>query len=113
LFFIRSSSEQSTGITVRLTTNDAFQAEQRQEDENDEHGGVEDGVSNLAGGGGDDFQRGLWRGLGGVLLESAIDVFHIHNRVIHDHADGDGEAAEGHGIQANAEEFKDQNRDRE
>ena len=48
----------------------------------------------------------------GVFPQPAENVFHVHNGVIHDHADGHGEAAEGHGIHAHAEPFENEQRDR-
>jgi hypothetical protein len=48
-----------------------------------------------------------------VLAQSAEDVFHIHDGIIHDHADGDGEAAEGHAVHADVEPLEDQHRDAE
>jgi hypothetical protein len=43
------------------------------------------------------------RGLAWVFTQAAEDVFDIDDGVVDDHADGDGEAAEGHGVHADAE----------
>ena len=48
-----------------------------------------------------------------VFPESSIDVLHIDDGVIHDHADGDGEAAEGHRVHTDAGPFEDQHGDAE
>src|SRR5690606_13866349 len=82
-------------------------------DEDDEQRGVEDGEAHLAGGGGDDLQAGQGRGAGGVFAQAAEDVFNVHDGVIDDHADGDGEAAEGHGVHGDVEPAKGEQRDRE
>ncbi len=82
------------------------EAEQWDEDQDDEGGGVEDAGADFAGGGGDDFEAWFWLGAGGVFAESAEDIFDIDDGVIDDHADGDGDAAEGHAVDADAEPFE-------
>ena len=44
--------------------------------------------------------------------QPAPHVLHVHNRIIHHHADGHGEPAERHGVHTDTEELEDQNRDR-
>jgi hypothetical protein len=80
---------------------DAAQSEQRQEHQDDEHGGVEDGVSHFAGCASDDLQPGP--GGTGVLAQAAEDVLHVHDRIIHHHADGDREPAERHAVHLRSE----------
>ena len=49
-----------------------------------------------------DLEERARRGQGEILPQAAQDVLHVDDRVVHDHADGHGEAAERHGIHGDA-----------
>jgi hypothetical protein len=48
-----------------------------------------------------------------VLLEPAQHVLHPHHRVVHQLADGDGQPAQGHGVDGQAEVAEHQRRDQQ
>ena len=74
----------------------------RQEDECDDEGGVHDGAPH--------FQRGFEHHgeertrlrQREIFAQAAQDVFDVNDGIVHDHADGYGEAAKGHGVQRDA-----------
>ena len=50
------------------------------------------------------YLRGVqWRGQQPVFAQAPENVLHIDNRVVHHLADGDGESAQRHGIEADTE----------
>ena len=84
---------------------DARQRKQRQEHEHDDGRGVQDAgahfhrreLDHL-----DGVQAVVWV-LGAVHLQAAQHVFHIHHRVVHQAAYGNGQAAQRHGVDRQAE----------
>ena len=94
------------GDGAEQATLDAGQAQQRKQHQDDQDGGVEDRVAHLAGGRGDDFQLRQRLRQRGIYLEPAEDVLDIDDRVIDDHADGHGEAAEGHAVDTESGKFE-------
>ena len=57
----------------------------------------------------DDAQRiqPLFGRASGILAQAAKDVLDVDDRIVHQFADGDGQAAQGHGVDADAGEFED------
>ena len=84
----------------------AAEGEERDENQDDYESRIKDGIPHLRGRVGDHAQKRPRLGRVPVLAQAAIDVFHVDDRVVHDHADGDGEAAEGHRIDADAGELE-------
>ena len=90
---------------------DATEREEGNENQNDDECGEDDGISHLAAGGKHDSGDGLGIGREAVLAQAAEDIFDIHDGVVHQLANRDGEAAEGHGVDAEAEPFENDERD--
>ena len=82
---------------------DAGQGEQRQEHQDDDGGGVDDAGAHLLAGRRHHLQRRARLARLAVLLEPAEHVLHVHHGVVDQFADGDGEAAERHGVDAQPE----------
>ena len=82
---------------------DAGQDEQRHEHQHDDEGGVDDGGAHFQRRPGDDFRDRPRLGQIAIELEAAQDVLHAHHRIVHQFADGDGQAAQGHGVDGQAE----------
>ena len=90
-----------------------LEPEERQEDHDDDHRGMQDGIPDFSRGVGDDCQ-GRPRGCGrGILPQTAPDILHVHDGVIDDHADGHRESAQRHGTDAHASDAEDDDRDGE
>ena len=88
---------------------DARKREQRQEDEDDDDGGVDNAGAHLDGGRGDDLLDAalVARAGGPVQAEAAVDVLHVDHGVVDQCADGDGEAAERHGVDRHPHDLED------
>ena len=82
---------------------DTAEGEQRDEHEHDDDRGDDDGIAHFAGGLEDDLQRGRGVRLRAILAEAAENIFHVHDGVVHQFADGDSEAAERHGVDRETE----------
>ena len=77
---------------------DAGQGEQRHKHQHHHQCGVDDACAHLAGRSGDHGQCGQWLRFLAVFFQAAQHVFDIDHRVVHQFADGNGQPAEGHGI---------------
>ncbi len=89
-----------SGVNKRPSMPDM--REQRQEHEHDDGGGVEDARAHLDGGRRHDLlDRYAGRGppRGAMQAEAAIDVLDVDHGIVHQRTDGDGEAAERHGVE--------------
>ena len=89
---------------------DPREREQRKEHENHEHGGVHDGAAHLEARVQDDPQGGAWLGRRGVPAQPAVDVLHVHDRVVDELPDRHRQPAEGHRVQRQAEGLQRQRR---
>ena len=92
---------------------DAAQGEEGDENKNDNEGGEDDGIAHLAAGREDYAGDGFGIRREAVLAQAAEDIFHIHNRVIHQLANRNGKAAEGHGVDAESKPFENDKRDQQ
>ena len=86
----------------------AFEGEERHEHEDDQDRAENDRVADLAAGLVHDPQGRLRIGCVGVLAKPAEDVFHVHDGVIHQLADGHRQAAERHGVDRHATRLEDE-----
>ena len=77
---------------------DAGQREQRHEHQDDDHRRVEDARADLLARPRDHLEHGQRRRPLPVLLQPAQDVLDAHHGIVDQLADGDGEAAERHGV---------------
>ena len=92
---------------------DSAQREEWHEDQDDEHRREHDRVSYFARGITDDVD-GWTRALeAAVLAEAPEHVLDVDDRVVDELANGDGEAAEGHGVDGETKGAKDERRDDE
>ena len=105
----RHADDGGNGDRGKKPSLDAAQSEQRNENEDDQHGGVEDRRPHFGRSQGDNLE--FWFGLlgGGIFPEASKDIFHIDDGVVHHHTDGDGKAAEGHGVYGKPEKVEDNN----
>ena len=121
IFELGSSHEHSTGVTVNATTSDAVSAttyanpsgfNSRPSTLPSRNNGrntsatidrrKHDGMTNLGAGVVHDFQSRLarFRRQLRVLAQPAHDVLDVDNRIVYELADGDGESAEAHAVDA-------------
>ena len=77
-----------------------LQGEQGEEYENDDDDGEDDGTADFHAGAGYDLDASFVRC---GLAQDAVHVFDHDNGAVHHHADGDGQAAEGHEVGREAE----------
>ena len=89
------------------TAFDAGQREQRHEDEHDDHRRVDDAGADFLAGADDDIERRARIARLAVLAQAAKDVLDVDDGVIDQLADGDGETAERHGVDGEAERVED------
>ena len=89
---------------------DTGQREQRHEHQHDDYGGIDDGRAHFQRRGGDHLRHWAWRRGQTVQLEPAQHVFDTDHGIVDQFADGDGQAAEGHGVDRQAEVMEDQRR---
>ena len=75
----------------------AFEGQQRQEHDDDDQDARGHRRGHLAGGAKDQVQQRL-AGRGAAFGELGLDVLDHHHRGVHQHADGDGEAAQAHQV---------------
>jgi hypothetical protein len=89
------------------------QREQRDEDQHDDDRGVQDGRAHLHRGVRDDLDRvqPAVRMVGAVGLQPPQHVLDTHHRVVDQAADGDGQAAQRHRVDRQAEVLEDQRGD--
>ena len=80
----------------------AVEGKERQKHQHHDDGGVHDGVAHFRRGCVDNLQGRPGRGQPLVFAQPPKHVFHVHNRVVHQLADGDGQPAERHGVEADA-----------
>jgi hypothetical protein len=87
------------------------QREERQVDDDDHERADEDRLAHLARRAVDDEQGVRGRGRPPVLAQAPEDVLDVHDRVVHEGADGDGEAAERHRVDRDARRGEHERRD--
>ncbi len=75
-----------------------FQREQRQEGKNDQQCRVKNAGAHFHRSVGHHLERRARRRQGGVVAQAADHVLHAHHRIVHQLADGNGQAAQGHGV---------------
>ena len=92
---------------------DAAEGEKGNENKNDDEGCENDGVADFAAGREDDTGDGFWIWREAVFAQAAEDIFDIDDGVVHEFADGHGEASEGHGIDAESKPFENDERNQE
>ena len=83
---------------------DAGQAEQRQENQQDDNRCIDNRALHFAGRLGDDFEPGLRRCARFVQPQTADDILNHNDRIIDQHTQGNGEAAQRHGIDRAADQ---------
>ena len=81
------------------------QKEKGQEHQNHDEGGKDNGISNLARSSKNNAQGRLRVVLLAILAKSPEDVFDIHDGIIHQLPNGNGQASQHHGVDADSEEF--------
>src|SRR5262249_38097643 len=77
---------------------DTGQGEERQEHEDNDHGAEDDGAADFPAGFVNDTEGGPGMGRRVVLPEAAVDVLDVNDGVVHEFAEGDGDAAQRHDI---------------
>ena len=92
---------------------DAGQHEQRHEHQHDDHRGIDDGRAHFQRRRGDHFRHRAWRRGQTVQLQPAQHVLDTDHGIVHQFADGDGQAAQRHGVDRQAEVMEDQRRDQQ
>ena len=80
----------------------AGQRQHREENQRDDERRINDRRANFERGVQDDAEDGARLGAGLIFPEPAEDVLHVDDRVVHHFADGNGQAAEGDGVERHA-----------
>ena len=92
---------------------DALQREERKEHEHHDDGGVHDGVAHFAARAEDDAHGGLRFRERPVLAQPSMHVLHIHDRIIDQLTDGDGQTAQRERVDTDAQHLEHNGRDEE
>ena len=89
------------------TAFDAGEGKQRHEHQHDDERGVDDAGANFVGGGHHDIEHRARIALLAVLAQAPEDVLDVDDRIIHQLADGDRQAAKRHRVDGKPHQMKD------